>query len=401
MDKQMQGLLAQANPQLARMLDEQERQKAQQARMQGANYGGDAMGRFLSAYSGAARSATEGGKALANNLMGRERGMGVREQAATQAQQTVQAKQAQIQQALQNKTPEQLTAIYRNAITAGKNDLAASAKALMDSYETSGDGVKYKNVKNVMTATGTVVPARFNNSTGRYENLNTGQVLDVASVEVDDGKGGVPQLDAPVVKMINDVQTESQQNFLKANSLSSLIDRVMKEDDFTSGALGALEQTIKGFLGIGDDETLTKKDFAAFAQIEALKLLPPGSASNIEFLKSIETVPDANSSKEVILNYLQSNLKAATMLADFNRFKSQFMVDNNGLSVGAVSKWQDSLSEEKKNYYFGAKKPSKPKKPSVTLDGVAIPSSSILEEMERRKGGANPFSPLMENIPNG
>lgn len=396
MDKQMQGLLAQANPQLARLLDEQERQKAQQARMQGANYGNDAMGRFLSAYSGAARSATEGGRELVNNVMGKERGMGVREQAAVQKQN---AKAAQLQQ-LQGKSPEQLRVIQRNALAAGQTALADAAKAMVDSYDTGGEGVKYKGVKNVLVD-GKIVPARFNNDSGRYENLNTGEVLNVSSVEVDDGKGGVPQLDAPVVKMINDVQTESQQNFLKANSLSSLIDRVMKEDDFTSGALGALEQTIKGFLGIGDDETLTKKDFAAFAQIEALKLLPPGSASNIEFLKSIETVPDANSSKEVILNYLQSNLKAATMLADFNRYKSKFMVDNNGLSVGAVSKWQDSLSEEKKNYYFKAKKPSKPKKPTATLDGVTIPSSSILEEMERRKGGANPFSPLMENIPNG
>ena len=396
MDKQMQGLLAQANPQLARLLDEQERQKAQQARMQGANYGNDAMGRFLSAYSGAARSATEGGRELVNNVMGNERGMGVREQAAVQKQN---AKAAQLQQ-LQGKSPEQLRVIQRNALAAGQTELADAAKAMVDSYDTGGEGVKYKGVKNVLVD-GKIVPARFNNDSGRYENLNTGEVLNVSSVEVDDGKGGVPQLDAPVVKMINDVQTESQQNFLKANSLSSLIGRVMKEDDFTSGALGALEQTIKGFLGIGDDETLTKKDFAAFAQIEALKLLPPGSASNIEFLKSIETVPDANSSKEVILNYLQSNLKAATMLADFNRYKSKFMVDNNGLSVGAVSKWQDSLSEEKKNYYFGAKKPSKPKKPTATLDGVTIPSSSILEEMERRKGGANPFSPLMENIPNG
>ena len=392
----MQGLLAQANPQLARLLDEQERQKAQQARMQGANYGNDAMGRFLSAYSGAARSATEGGRELVNNVMGKERGMGVREQAAVQKQN---AKAAQLQQ-LQGKSPEQLRVIQRNALAAGQTALADAAKAMVDSYDTGGEGVKYKGVKNVLVD-GKIVPARFNNDSGRYENLNTGEVLNVSSVEVDDGKGGVPQLDAPVVKMINDVQTESQQNFLKANSLSSLIDRVMKEDDFTSGALGALEQTIKGFLGIGDDETLTKKDFAAFAQIEALKLLPPGSASNIEFLKSIETVPDANSSKEVILNYLQSNLKAATMLADFNRYKSKFMVDNNGLSVGAVSKWQDSLSEEKKNYYFKAKKPSKPKKPTATLDGVTIPSSSILEEMERRKGGANPFSPLMENIPNG
>jgi hypothetical protein len=399
MNKQIQGLLGQANPQLARLLDEQERQKAQQARMQGANYGNDAMGRFLSAASGAARSATEGGRTLANNVMGNERGMGAYEQAAVQKQN---AKAAQLQQ-LQGKSPEQLRVIQRNALAAGQTELADAAKAMVDSYDTGGEGVKYKGVKNVMVG-GKIVPARFNNNTGRYENLNTGEVLDVSSIEVDDGEGGVPVLDAPVIKMINEVQTESQQNFLKANKLSSLIDRVLKEDDFTSGAMGALEQTIKSFFGKGDDETLTKKDFAGFAQIEALKLLPPGSASNMEFSKSIETVPDANSSKEVILSYLQSNLKAATMLADFNRFQAKYMVENNGLSVGAITEWQKSLSQDKKDYY-GIEKPSKPSnkpsKPAIQIDGVDISSQSLLQEIERRRGGSNPFSPLMGNIPNG
>ena len=83
----MQGLLAQANPQLGRILDQEAQQKAQQARMQGANYGNDAMGRFLSAYSGAARSATEGGRELGNAVMGNVPAMGRREQMAVQAQQ--------------------------------------------------------------------------------------------------------------------------------------------------------------------------------------------------------------------------------------------------------------------------------------------------------------------------
>ena len=87
MNADIKGLLAQANPQLGRLLDEEARQKAQQARMQGANYGNDAMGRFLSAYSGAARSATEGGRALANNVMGNKPAMGRNEQMAVQAQQ--------------------------------------------------------------------------------------------------------------------------------------------------------------------------------------------------------------------------------------------------------------------------------------------------------------------------
>jgi hypothetical protein len=385
------------SPDQAKLLDDQLRQQSLQQGV--TNYGSDPMGKFLTAASGAQRASAGFGMAAERAIAGRQ--IGANEQGVVQAQQKQNAKAAQLKQ-LQGKSPEQLRVIQRNALAAGQTELADAAKAIVDSYDTGGEGVKYKGVKNVM-AGGQIVPARFNNDTGRYENLNTGEVLDVSSIEVDDGEGGVPVLDAPVIKMINEVQTESQQNFLKANKLSSLIDRVLKEDDFTSGAMGALEQTIKGFFGKGDDETLTKKDFAGFAQIEALKLLPPGSASNMEFSKSIETVPDANSSKEVILSYLQSNLKAATMLADFNRFQAKYMVENNGLSVGAITEWQKSLSQDKKDYY-GIEKPSKPSKPSdstTQIGGVVYSTQQLAEEMKRRKGGSNPFSPLMGNIPNG
>lgn len=90
MDKSTMGLIAQANPQLARLLDQQEAQKAQQARMQPTNYGNDAMGRFLTAASGASRAMTEGGRNAANVVMGREAPVGPREQQALQALQTQQ-----------------------------------------------------------------------------------------------------------------------------------------------------------------------------------------------------------------------------------------------------------------------------------------------------------------------
>lgn len=146
MDKQIQGLLGQANPQLARLLDEQERQKAQQARMQGANYGNDAMGRFLSAYSGAARSATEGGRELVNNVMGKERGMGVREQAAVQAEQGQEAEQAKLvalQKKLANADESQLKVIIQNNIVQNPTLAKAAQEVLkmkMSAAETPSIG---------------------------------------------------------------------------------------------------------------------------------------------------------------------------------------------------------------------------------------------------------------------
>lgn len=159
MNADIKGLLAQANPQLGRLLDEEARQKAQQARMQGANYGNDAMGRFLSAYSGAARSATEGGRALANNVMGNKPAMGRNEQMAVQAQQAKEAelkkqqlKRQAMQKALQGKTRTELSDIHKNNI-AQNPELANMAMSIMDSMDSDLElGVKASKIAQDFTA---------------------------------------------------------------------------------------------------------------------------------------------------------------------------------------------------------------------------------------------------------
>jgi len=71
------------SPQKARLLDQQ----MQQQRMQGSNYGGGAMGNFLTAASGAQRAITEGAGQLATRAFaGGERQMGQNEKAAVEAQ---------------------------------------------------------------------------------------------------------------------------------------------------------------------------------------------------------------------------------------------------------------------------------------------------------------------------
>lgn len=381
-----QTLMNMLSPQKARLLDQQMLQQ----KMQGKNYGGGAMGNFLTAASGAQAAATTGAGMLGQRLATGERYIGENERAQQEQVKQLQAKQSDMQAKLSGKSPEQLTAIYRNALTAGNTGLANTTKALLDSYQTTTDSPTYKNVRNVLTSGGEVVPARFNDKSGRYENINTGQELDVSSIEVDDKTA--PMLEAGVITLINDVQTEADSNFFKASSMSGLLERVIKEDQFTSGALGALEQSVKSFLGIGDDETLTKKDFAAFSQVEALKLLPPGSTSNVEFLTALSTVPDENSSKEVIVKYLQANLKAATMMADFNKHKAQFMADNGGLSVGAVSDWQSKLPEDKKKYYFETGSETTTKSEEEVYD---FSLDQITQEYNRRKNQQNQLSPLM------
>lgn len=87
-------MLAMNNPAIARMLDEQERQKQYQQRVAPTNYGNDAMGRFLTAASGAQKSLGAGAQAVAGNLMGQEKPMGMNEKMAVQADQMRKAEEA-------------------------------------------------------------------------------------------------------------------------------------------------------------------------------------------------------------------------------------------------------------------------------------------------------------------
>jgi hypothetical protein len=75
-NKQIQGLLEQANPQLARILDQQEAQKAMEARMRPTQYGATPMGMFLTAASGAQGAMREGARNVVSNVTGTEQAQG-------------------------------------------------------------------------------------------------------------------------------------------------------------------------------------------------------------------------------------------------------------------------------------------------------------------------------------
>lgn len=350
MNGQQAGLLTQnMSPEQARLLDQQLRQK----QFQGKNFGGGgALGNFLTSASGAIQGAAGAGQGVAERF-GAKRSVGANEQQAMKSQEAMQAKQQRIQQQLQGKSPEQLAVIERNALAAGQKELAEAAKSIRDTY--TQKEAKYLAPTEVMDSQGNVQPVRFNTNSGNYESLKDGTNVPISSVTVNSRKMG--ELDAGVVKMINTVQTEAEVSQMDAMSLTDIAERIKDEDNYTVGVFGRIEQTVKDFLGMGDDETLTKKDFQKYAQREGLKLLPPGSTSNVEFLTALSTVPEANSSKQVILGWLAANAKLAAMETDFKKYKAQFMADNGGLSVGAIDSWQKSLDDNKRQQWFGEGKP--------------------------------------------
>lgn len=183
MSEQMR-MLAMNNPALARMLDEQERQKQYQQRVAPTNYGNDAMGRFLTAYSGAQKSLGEGAQAVAGNLMGQEKPMGMNEKMAVQADQmrkdaekkAVQAEQSKVQAVVQgiNANPDMSREEKANIIRQVASKVITPAQAMQFTMPTgekkrAQDALRQKQDKNQAIVQG--INQRKDLSTAERANL--------------------------------------------------------------------------------------------------------------------------------------------------------------------------------------------------------------------------------------
>jgi len=140
MSEQMR-MLAMNNPAIARMLDEQERQKQYQQRVAPTNYGGGAMGNFLTAASGAQKSLGEGAQAVAGNLMGQEKPKGALEQRAETQQAKETTEQAQSKSVnnlymlgMNTRDPKKLEAIIARLATSGST-MASEAVSKLKQHQ--------------------------------------------------------------------------------------------------------------------------------------------------------------------------------------------------------------------------------------------------------------------------
>jgi len=204
MNAQQSGLLTQnMTPEQARLLDQQLRQK----QFQGKNYGGGALGGFLTSASGAIQGAAGAGQGLAERF-GAERQVGANEGAAVARQgavaeqkqagleaitqavsaskltdeektivvkmvstgqmtasqamarldsasgRTTEAEQTELTNKLSNKTPEQLKTIQRNAIAAGNTKLATAANSMLGTMKPIASAVESAKLQKDFTNVG-------------------------------------------------------------------------------------------------------------------------------------------------------------------------------------------------------------------------------------------------------
>ena len=393
-----QQLLANMNPQMARLLDNQMRDQQVAQRSQGAGM----LAGLTQAYTGMGD--------LASRALGAAP-MGANEMQAVQAQEA-QLSEERKMQALQKKlstaSPQQLDKIYReNLITNPK--LSQAAKSLMDSVPekpkditgtiqainastipkdqkaslirltasgniSSSDALKSINdsVKEAREAAGKWKSTGGDGST--VINDVTGETRSITQINADRDttltqdkiaklyekythesiSDFIDNPRAPLVQInpskkdtfdydeANNLATELTR---KSTSLSNLAYRI-GEADLTAGFRGKVSEYIKQVAGAQDIETAIRKEYDLVVKSGMLKYLPPGVASDKDVALVLQGLPDTFTDGETARRYIMGLAKLQRQQAKYQQERISYARDNSGDMSGFLDGQKNKAMQE-------------------------------------------------------
>jgi hypothetical protein len=109
------------------------------------------------------------------------------------------------------------------------------------------------------------------------------------------------------------------------------------------GLKSTLNENLKAMLGTQDAVTEFKRQANEVRMSEAVKLLPPGAASDADVKLALSTQPRENASPEQIASYLRGAAKIARFEAGFNQFKSDF-ISKQSTGKGLNQAWRAKVN---------------------------------------------------------
>lgn len=130
-----------------------------------------------------------------------------------------------------------------------------------------------------------------------------------------------------------------------------------------SGILGIGEEAIKGIMGTEDEITLFKKEWDGLVNSEAMKLLPPGAASDNDIKMVLKGFPGSNADSAALASFARGMAKLKDYEYKYNNSKAQWLSKNptltgsdvdfeiNGVKIGKGSSFNDYMKSS-----YGAKK---------------------------------------------
>ena len=271
-----QQLLANMNPQMARLLDNQMRDQQVAQRSQGAGM----LAGLTQAYTGMGDMAS---RALGAAPMGANEAGAI---AAQQKEQQEQAKLEVMQKKLAGATDEQLTAIIQNNAVANPK-LAQAAKQVLAAKQPSSSNPAADFIKTVQLGVNNgSITAESGLAAIEAEKEQAGSGRGLLEYSSKNAKAATDNaLSAGDKKRYNTLLDETsrlRRMNTETNAISTLLDTI----DPSSGAIARVGKAIKTVFGTEDVESVLRTRIEAIRVAQAIGNLPPGIASD----KDIELV---------------------------------------------------------------------------------------------------------------
>jgi len=136
-----------------------------------------------------------------------------------------------------------------------------------------------------------------------------------------------------------DAAVNSARKSTKFDTLANDFERLKIE----GGLKSSLNENLKAMLGTQDAVTEFKRQANEVRMSEAVKLLPPGAASDADVKLALSTQPRENASPEQIASYLRGAAKIARFEAGFHQFKSDF-ISKQSTGKGINQTWRAKVN---------------------------------------------------------
>lgn len=144
-------------------------------------------------------------------------------------------------------------------------------------------------------------------------------------------------IDQTANKLINDASDEvgtANQAAVRALNLADAIDKAAPPGGWPQGVIGKGWEAIKGVTGGQDVVSALHQEYRTLRTSEALKHLPPGSASDADVNLALSVYPDENSNPGYIASFMRGVAKLQAYNAEYNKAKVDW-VDNVGSLASA------------------------------------------------------------------
>ena len=136
-----------------------------------------------------------------------------------------------------------------------------------------------------------------------------------------------------------DQTVKSQQKSNKFDVLANDYERLKIE----GGLKSTMTESLKAVLGSQDAVSEFKRQVNEVRMSEAMKMLPPGAASDADIKLVLSSQPKENASPEQIASYLRGAAKVSRFEAGFHLFKADF-ISNKSTGKGLNQAWRSKIN---------------------------------------------------------